>query len=276
MCHAGLTGNNVECPPCAGFFVSYIYGHTGQRTSAELLCTGSIEWAEINPVIGAMMQTTPQYMLSTVLLSLCLVSTAVLAEKIDGVHEADKATEISQIAVPKSPTGFFFRGDSRHPTHPYGEGIFDTGFIPQGNNPDLLAHLSFRGQSGYVSTSRSDIAAQYYMFGQTGARASDGYLYVIAPDNLADGYWVPGIYRRDLAVQRNLEYAVFGAISPENIAGAFHYMSSDTQPVEWIPNPHYRYTENSPYNPSRDRYFQDICGAIAGIAAYLCFKRPAP
>lgn len=202
----------------------------------------------------------------------CLLTSFAFAEKIDGNHEADNAQSISQIKVANSPKGFFFRGDSRSPTHPEGRGIFDIGFHPQGHNSNLNAHLNFHGNSGYVSTSRSDIAAQRYMFGRTGSHTEEGYLYVISPENLPDGYWIPGIYTRDPAVQMNQEFSVYGNIPPQNIAGAFHYTYSEQNPIEWIPNPHYHYARTSPYNPSRDGFFQDICGAIAGIAAYLCIK----
>lgn len=208
-------------------------------------------------------------------LCLCLMLGSARAEKIDGVHEADNAHAVSKIRVPKSPKGFFFRGDNRTPTGADGTGVFDTGFVPQGTNPDLNRHLSFAGNSAYVSTSRSDIAAQSYMFGRTGMRTRQGFLYVIAPDDLPDGYWIPGIYRRAPAVRANHEYAVFGHIDRRHIAGAFHYSDDATNPIEWIPNPHYAYAHSSPYNPSRDGYFSDICGAVSAIAQFLCI-RPHP
>lgn len=194
------------------------------------------------------------------------------AEKIDHQHEPDSAKAISQIPVNRSPLGFFFRGDSRPPMTADHQGIFDTGFLPQGTNTDLQAHLSFRGDSAYISTSRSDITAQRYMFGRTGQHQHEGFLYVIAPDALPAGYWIPRIYPQDTAVQFNQEFAVYGPITPDNIAGAFHYTQSEDEPIEWLPNPHYQYMRSSPYNPSTDGYFQDICGAVAVIAAYLCFK----
>lgn len=214
---------------------------------------------------------------AVILMSLMLVNTQVFANKIDGRHEASKAADIAKIKVKNSPKGFFFRGDSRPPKADGGRGIFVTGFEPQGTNPDLNAHLSFRGDSAYVSTSRSDIAAQMYMFGRSSEHHSEGYLYVIGPDDLNEGYWIPGIYRNDQAVQRNQEFAHYGAIEASHIAGAFHYSAGNNNPIEWIPNPNYLYGLYSPYNPSRDNYFQDICRAVTAVAAYLCFKpHPQP
>jgi hypothetical protein len=210
--------------------------------------------------------------IATVALLSCVLTTQAYAEKIDGKHEADTAEVVGRIKVAKSPEGFFFRGDSRRPESADGQGIFDIGFQPQGNNPSLIAHLSFRGDSGYVATSRSDIAAQRYMFGRTGSGNSEGYLYVIAPDQLPNGYWIPGLYPNDPAVRANQEFAVYSGVPANNIAGAFHYAIDANTPIEWIPNPNYAYSSTSAYNPSRDGFFQDICGAISVIAAYICVK----
>lgn len=197
------------------------------------------------------------------------ISGGAFANRPDGKNDAVTAKSVAAIDIPRAPAGFFFRGDNRAPSTP-GTGIFTTGFRPQGTNADLTAHLSLRGDSAYVSTSRSDISAEQYVYGRSAAHASDGYLYVISPDTLPDGYWIPGLYPNDPAVRNNQEFAVYGTIQPADIAGAFHYFEGQDVPVEWIPNPNYAHASTSPYNPSQDGQFQDICSVITAIAAYLC------
>lgn len=197
------------------------------------------------------------------------ISGAAFAIRPDGKNEAVSAKTVAGIEIQLTPNGFFFRGDNRPPSTP-GTGIFTTGFRPQGTNTDLAAHLSFRGDSAYVSTSRSDLSAEQYVYGRSAAHNSDGYLYVISQDTLPDGYWIPGLYPNDPAVRNNQEFAVYGTIQPADIAGAFHYFEGQDVPVEWIPNPNYGHASTSPYNPSRDGQYQDICTVITAIAAYLC------
>lgn len=114
--------------------------------------------------------------------------------------------------------GVFYRGDSRPPSI-----IFDTGFAPQGSDMSLRNHLSFAGNSGLVSLSRSPETAEQYAFGRSADKAQKGYIYVIAAKDVPDGYWVPGLYapEKNPAVRRNQEFAVAGAVRPESIAHAY-------------------------------------------------------
>ncbi|KAM3528351.1 hypothetical protein NHJ13051_002475 [Beauveria bassiana] len=114
--------------------------------------------------------------------------------------------------------GVFFRGDSRPPSL-----IFATGFQPQGSDPSLINHLSFAGNSGFVSLTRNPHTAEQYAFGRTGSKKEKGYIYVIASKNVPDGYWLPGIYppEKNPAVHRNQEFAVLGAVPAESISHAY-------------------------------------------------------
>lgn len=112
-------------------------------------------------------------------------------------------------------------------------------------------HLNFKGDSAYVSTSRSETAAKNYMYGRTGERGSDGYVYVMDAQKMNDGHWMPGKYGKDPAVQRNQEFAVDGAVKPESIVGAYHYKEGNSRPDKWIKNPNYAKEPSSPqYKPS--------------------------
>ncbi|OAA38438.1 Heat-labile enterotoxin IIA, A chain [Beauveria brongniartii RCEF 3172] len=114
--------------------------------------------------------------------------------------------------------GVFFRGDSRPPSL-----IFATGFQPQGSDPSLINHLSFAGNSGFVSLTRNPHTAEQYAFGRTGGKTEKGYIYVISYKNVPDGYWLPGIYppEKNPAVYRNQEFAVLGAVRAESISHAY-------------------------------------------------------
>ncbi|KAM0743828.1 hypothetical protein ACQRIT_001142 [Beauveria bassiana] len=114
--------------------------------------------------------------------------------------------------------GVFFRGDSRPPSL-----IFATGFQPKGSDPSLINHLSFAGNSGFVSLTRNPHTAEQYAFGRTGSKKEKGYIYVIAHKNVPDGYWLPGIYppEKNPAVHRNQEFAVLGAVPAESISHAY-------------------------------------------------------
>ncbi|KAM3438363.1 hypothetical protein NHJ13734_004236 [Beauveria thailandica] len=114
--------------------------------------------------------------------------------------------------------GVFFRGDSRPPSL-----IFATGFQPLGNDPSLINHLSFAGNSGLVSLTRNPHTAEQYAFGRTGGKTEKGYIYVISYKNVPDGYWLPGIYppEKNPAVHRNQEFAVLGAVHAESISHAY-------------------------------------------------------
>ncbi|KAM3505955.1 hypothetical protein MY10362_002645 [Beauveria mimosiformis] len=114
--------------------------------------------------------------------------------------------------------GVLFRGDSRPPSL-----IFATGFQPQGSDRSLTHHLSFAGNSGFVSLTRNPQTAEQYAFGRTGGKTEKGYIYVIAYKNVPDGYWLPGIYppEKNPAVHRNQEFAVLGTVPGGSISHAF-------------------------------------------------------
>lgn len=126
---------------------------------------------------------------------------------------AKEASEKSASGGGKS--GVFYRGDSRPP-----EEIFKSGFQPWGDVKSLQNHLEFKPGSGLVSLSRSPEAAQRYAFGRD--KKATGYIYVIAPNNVPNGYWVPGIYPggKNPAVALNQEFAVDGAVPGSSIAYA--------------------------------------------------------
>ncbi|PQK18120.1 hypothetical protein BB8028_0012g00170 [Beauveria bassiana] len=118
--------------------------------------------------------------------------------------------------------GVFYRGDSRPPSV-----IFAEGFAPQSSDKSLRYHLSFVGNSGLVSLSRSPETADSYVFGRSGEKATKGYIYVIAPKDVPDGYWVPGIYppEKNPAVARNQEFAVAGSVPATSISHAYKVTS---------------------------------------------------
>ncbi|KAM0742715.1 hypothetical protein ACQRIT_002892 [Beauveria bassiana] len=118
--------------------------------------------------------------------------------------------------------GLLYRGDSRPPSV-----IFAQGFEPQGNNKDLQNHLNFGGKSGLVSVSRSPEAAESYAFGRSGEKKTKGYIYVINPVDVPEGYWVPGIYppEKNPAVGRNREFAVVDKIPGSSISHAYEVTS---------------------------------------------------
>ncbi|KAM4060434.1 hypothetical protein HRG_002005 [Hirsutella rhossiliensis] len=129
-----------------------------------------------------------------------------------------------------SKTGWFFRGDPRTP-----EVIFSQGFQPQGNNMDLGEHLNFRPGSGFVAVSRSSQQAAAYAFGRTGQQTTTGYIYVIAPNNVPDGHFIPD-FRQDTAVMRNKEFAVAGPIPPESISAVWEIGKNSGAKASWRSN----------------------------------------
>ncbi|WP_394940978.1 hypothetical protein [Psychromicrobium sp. YIM B11713] len=165
-------------------------------------------------------------------------------------------------APPENPQKFLFRGDSSAPSS-----TFSTGFIPQGTNPDLLAHLSFRGGSGYVSTSVSETAATSYVYGRSDAQAQTGYLYVIAPVNL-NGHFIPDIFPNDGAVRYNQEFAVGTSIPGNLIVGAYTFTRGNSQPTAWTPNPQYTQAQAHPFNQTTPS--GGICSAIVQGVKSLC------
>lgn len=129
------------------------------------------------------------------------------------------AQEASTKSVPGGgKSGVFYRGDSRPPAE-----IFKTGFAPQGTDRDLRNHLSFVGGSGLVSVSRSRKSAESYAFGRSAKNNQRGYIYVMVPKNMPNGYWVPEIYRpnKNPAVGANQEFAVDGPVPPSSISHAY-------------------------------------------------------
>ncbi|KAM3537059.1 hypothetical protein ARSEF1564_010019, partial [Beauveria bassiana] len=86
--------------------------------------------------------------------------------------------------------GVFYRGDTRPPSV-----IFKEGFQPKGTDTVLDHHFRYSGESGFVSVSRSRNVARSYTTGHFSFSPKGGYVYVIAHNNVPDGYWLPGIYR---------------------------------------------------------------------------------
>lgn len=115
-------------------------------------------------------------------------------------------------------SGVFYRGDSRPPSQ-----IFKEGFKPQGLDDNLRNHLAFAGDSAFVSLSRSPESAERYAFGRAADKAQTGYIYVLAPKDVPDGYWIPGIYPPDKnpAVGINQEFAATNAVPGSSISHAY-------------------------------------------------------
>ncbi|PHH59512.1 hypothetical protein CDD81_3127 [Ophiocordyceps australis] len=187
--------------------------------------------------------------------------------KPDGRREGISAEQASQEEVPDgSDVGVFFRGDSRAP-----EEVFRDGFRPQGANMDLQQHLSFAGGSGYVSLSRSQAASRLYAFGRSADGNSAGYVYVVVPEQLPEGYYIPRLFPNDRTVRINREFAVAGAIPAGSIAGAYTYENGIADvPTGWLPNQGYAYSEHRRYDPSRDWCFGNICNLVGNIARWVC------
>ncbi|KXO06766.1 hypothetical protein AKG98_2860 [Moritella sp. JT01] len=110
-----------------------------------------------------------------------------------------------------------YRGDSRNPLD-----VFRDGFVAQGNNIDPMAHLSFRGDSALVATTKLKSQAATYAFGRTGAKVDTGFLYKIKGCiDRPDAFDVVRRYPKDPAAIRNQEVLFQHLILPENIAGAY-------------------------------------------------------
>ncbi|XP_044719860.1 pertussis toxin, subunit 1 domain-containing protein [Hirsutella rhossiliensis] len=155
----------------------------------------------------------------------------------DGKHETISAmTVAAKVVVKGSKKGVFYRGDNRPPSE-----IFKKGFTTQGSNMNLITHLSFGGESGYVSVSRSRDAAARYAFGRTEAKTETGYIYYLAPHNMPDGYWIPEMYK-DNAVHANQEFAAAASIPPETIQGVrVIHKAKPLKEVKWIDNPKFAF-----------------------------------
>ncbi|PHH59375.1 putative enterotoxin [Ophiocordyceps australis] len=120
--------------------------------------------------------------------------------------------------------------------------IFQNGFTSQGSDTDLQKHLSFVGESGYISVTRSLSTAQDYAFGRQASQQNTGYIFIISPENLPDGHWIPGLFPKDSAVQRNQEFAVPRQIPASAIAGAYKFKRKHGKVAvrEWTANTDYR------------------------------------
>lgn len=160
---------------------------------------------------------------NTVLNKIDLVTKRITASSQDSFRrQAPLPAKISSAEVSKKAApgggklGVLYRGDSRPPDE-----IFRIGFTPKGNDRSLQGKLSFHVNSAYVSTSRSPVAASMYAFGQTDNRQPTGYIYVLAPDGVPDGYWFPDIWRKDGPVLNNQEFAVDGSIPASSISHAY-------------------------------------------------------
>ncbi|KZZ89413.1 Bordetella pertussis toxin A [Moelleriella libera RCEF 2490] len=151
-------------------------------------------------------------------------------------HVMTAADVAATRAAARSKQGVFYRGDSRPP-----EEVFEHGFEPMGTDADLSRHLSFSGNSRYVSLTRSRATAAAYAFGRTGGKTTVGYLYRLAPNDIGDGYWIPGMLK-GAEVDFNQEFAVIGAVRRESIQGVYILQKEgDRVRKTWRPNPHFAY-----------------------------------
>ncbi|MFI1963736.1 hypothetical protein ACH429_06295 [Streptomyces pathocidini] len=138
-----------------------------------------------------------------------------------------------------SSKGKAYRGDSRDP-----DKVFKEGFKSQGSDGNLDNHLSFRGNSGYVSTSLDKGAAQRYSFGRSSDPAHEsgkGYLYKVdlsrVDQKMYDVYGRHG--GKDPAAKFNRELAVRGEIPSSAIKGAYEVDRKSGLGKE-VKNPNYR------------------------------------
>ncbi|KAM3483220.1 hypothetical protein MY8738_003415 [Beauveria namnaoensis] len=137
--------------------------------------------------------------------------------------------------------GVFYRGDTRPPSV-----IFKEGFQPKGTDTVLDHHFRYSGESGFVSISRSRNVARSYTTGHFSFSPKGGYVYVIAHNNVPDGYWLPGIYRKDGNVKMKNEFVVKGKIPPSSISHV--YIIDDKKPTgRWkrVNNPDYAFRSSS-------------------------------
>ncbi|KAM3457757.1 hypothetical protein MY3296_000830 [Beauveria thailandica] len=137
--------------------------------------------------------------------------------------------------------GVFYRGDTRPPSV-----IFKEGFQPKGTDTVLDHHFRYSGESGFVSVSRSRNVARGYTTGHFSFSPKGGYVYVIAHNNVPDGHWLPGIYRKDGNVKMKNEFVVKGKIPPSSISHV--YIIDDKNPTgRWkrVNNPDYEFRSSS-------------------------------
>lgn len=131
-----------------------------------------------------------------------------------------------------------YRGDSRPP-----EEIFKSGFIAQGENPDPTAHLSFRGDSAFIATTKIKSQAATYAFGRSEQRIETGYLYKIKGLGMdTKTFDVEGRYPNEPAVKRNKEVLVLQQVAPQHIAGAYKVKGNRFTPSvgrKLIKNPYF-------------------------------------
>ncbi|KAK2589576.1 hypothetical protein QQS21_012745 [Conoideocrella luteorostrata] len=153
--------------------------------------------------------------------------------KPDGQREAVAATEIARRVISSMNEefagGVFYRGDTRPPSE-----VFAHGFSPQGTDADLHHHLNFAGNSRYVSLTLSAATAERYSRGRTGSKTDVGYVYMITPQNVPNGYFIPDIFNEP-AVLRNFEFAAAGDIPASSIVGCYK-VYKDGKTSAWIRN----------------------------------------
>ncbi|KID86266.1 Bordetella pertussis toxin A [Metarhizium guizhouense ARSEF 977] len=118
-----------------------------------------------------------------------------------------------------SSKGQFFRGDARSP-----EEIFRSGFQAKGTNLNIEEHFctGYGPPSGFVSLSRSRNAAKKFAKANVNPKSGKRYIYVITPNSLPDGYWMPELDWKvkfgHSALEKlgeELEFAVAGPVPPQ-------------------------------------------------------------
>nr|WP_052679370.1 RHS repeat-associated core domain-containing protein [Vibrio parahaemolyticus] len=131
-----------------------------------------------------------------------------------------------------------YRGDSRPP-----EEIFKNGFIALGGNADPTAHLSFRGDSAFIATTKVKSQAATYSFGRSDQRIETGYLYKIKGLGMeTKTFDVEARYPNEPAVKRNQEVLVLQQVAPQHIAGAYKVRGNRFTPSvgrRFIKNPNF-------------------------------------
>jgi hypothetical protein len=125
---------------------------------------------------------------------------------------------------------FLFRGDNRNPSE-----IFKEGFIPLGNNTDLMQYVLYNTDSIYVGTSKSVTVARKYFISEK----EGGYIYVIKSSHL--GIDVNTVFPKNPHAYE-FEIAIPNGIKTQYILGARQVLKGKRKPFigSFIKNPNFK------------------------------------
>ncbi|KZZ92553.1 hypothetical protein AAL_06179 [Moelleriella libera RCEF 2490] len=142
------------------------------------------------------------------------------------VSAASIANEDTVFGAKIDKKGYLYRGDNRPETK-----IFYEGFTAKGTVMDLNVQLSHGADTGFISITRSlKTATDQYSHGRTGSKTEIGYVYILDPDLVPDGHYIPNI-KKGAAVALNAELAVGAKIPPEAIIGVYKHIPEKSSPI---------------------------------------------